>query len=488
MVLLYGLYNVTLHPLRSYPGPILWRAYRIPATVSWLRGNYVFDVTALHARYGPVIRVGPNQLSYTTSAAIKTIYGHHNAGTEGFSEFDKDPTEYSPSQNGVHSMLSAPAVDHGRARRLLSHAFSASGMRDMQPRVQAFVELLITGLKDEAAKNEEGKEAKHYTDMVQWYNWTTFDLIGSLGFGSSFGCLENRREHPWIKTIFMGVKVASMMTRLRLYSLLFLAPLFIPKELAKTRVSNMHFSEKKIEERIKQGTDKGDFWDTVIKNSDFEKGTGMTKKEMVANASLLVLGGSETTATLLAGTSFLLCKNPAVMKKLSDEVRRAFEKEEDIDLMSVGKLEYMLAVLDEAMRIYPPVPKQGNRVVPKQGAFVAGKWVPGGTSLEVDQYAANHSNNFHNPESFVPERWLNPPPPEFAQDDLAARAPFSSGPRNCIGRNLAYAEMRLILAKVCWNFDMELDEERCGNWTREQKVFQLWEKKPLWIRLRSARR
>jgi averantin hydroxylase len=83
----------------------------------------------------------------------------------------------------------------------------------------------------------------------------------------------------------------------------------------------------------------------------------------------------------------------------------------------------------------------------------------------------------------VPERWLANPPKEFADDDRAARAPFSLGPRNCIGRNLAYAEMRLILAKVCFNFDLELDEERCGNWIGDQKIYGLWEKASLYVKL-----
>ena len=66
------------------------------------------------------------------------------------------------------------------------------------------------------------------------------------------------------------------------------------------------------------------------------------------------------------------------MKKLRDEVRSTFKHDDEIDLQSVGKLDYMLAVLDEGLRIYPPVPKQSDRVVPPQGAMVAGKWVPGG--------------------------------------------------------------------------------------------------------------
>jgi averantin hydroxylase len=75
---------------------------------------------------------------------------------------------------------------------------------------------------------------------------------------------------------------------------------------------------------------------------------------------------------------------------------------------------------------------------------------------------------------------------EFANDKHAAFVPFSLGARSCIGRNLAYAEMRLILTRVCWNFDMKLDGERCGNWIRDQKIYFLWEKPPLWIKLTAV--
>jgi averantin hydroxylase len=243
----------------------------------------------------------------------------------------------------------------------------------MQPRIEGFVELLITGLKEAAEKGE-------YTDMLQWYNWTTFDMIGDLAFGSSFRCLETQTTDPWIEAIFGSMKSLSFIGTIKRYGLTSLLPYLVPKKLAHLRAENLRRNEAQIEQRIRKGTDRGDFWDTVIEKSDFQKGSGMTKAEMVANATILVLGGSETTATLLSGTTYLLLKNPEVLKKLNNEVRSAFNKEEEIDLQSVGRLEYMLAVLDEAMRMYPPVPKQGNRVVPDGGAMIAGKWVPGGVS------------------------------------------------------------------------------------------------------------
>ena len=102
----------------------------------------------------------------------------------------------------------------------------------------------------------------------------------------------------------------------------------------------------------------------------------------------------------------------------------------------------------------------------------------------MQKYATSYDPaNFARPEAFVPERWLPNPPAEFANDNREAHAPFSLGPRNCIGRNLAYSEMRLIMAKIVWNFDFELDKERCGNWICDQKIFGLWEKNPLYVKL-----
>ena len=68
------------------------------------------------------------------------------------------------------------------------------------------------------------------------------------------------------------------------------------------------------------------------------------------------------------------------MKKVIDEIRQSFQTDEEIDITGVNKLKYMLAVLDEALRMYPPAPGNFHRVVPDEGAVVSGKFVPGGVS------------------------------------------------------------------------------------------------------------
>jgi len=104
------------------------------------------------------------------------------------------------------------------------------------------------------------------------------------------------------------------------------------------------------------------------------------------------------------------------------------------------------------------------------------------TSMGMAQYAVFRSPwNFKDPQVYLPERWLDDNE-EYACDKKEALQPFSFGPRNCIGRNLANIEMRLILAKLIWHFDLELMADSM-NWPEKQYIYTSWEKIPLKIKL-----
>ena len=108
--------------------------------------------------------------------------------------------------------------------------------------------------------------------------------------------------------------------------------------------------------------------------------------------------------------------------------------------------------------------------------------MPGGTWVGIPQVVAYHSpTNFSNPTSFIPERYLEKHDPQFDGDKHAVVQPFSTGPRNCIGQNLARGEMRLILAKLIWHFDMELSDPEL-KWEK-QTMFGMWESEPLMVKV-----
>lgn len=162
---------------------------------------------------------------------------------------------------------------------------------------------------------------------------------------------------------------------------------------------------------------------------------GLTFEEMVSQANLLLIAGSETTASLLSGMLYHLLMNPDALARLIEEVRSSFPEEPDISIQSVSYLPYLQAVIEESLRVYPPVPNALPRSTPQPGEVICGKFVPGGTSVGMHHYACYRSSkNFFEPDSFHPERWLNDGDARFANDDKNAFHPFSHGPRNCLGK------------------------------------------------------
>lgn len=111
------------------------------------------------------------------------------------------------------------------------------------------------------------------------------------------------------------------------------------------------------------------------------------------------------------------------------------------------------------------------------------------TYVTVNQYPTYRSpQNFARPDDFLPERFLpNDVPDEFSKDNMSAYQLFSIGRHACIGQSLAYAEMRLILARLLFMFDLRLaDDEDVWDWGT-QKTFIFWEKKALKVKLSLAR-
>lgn len=126
------------------------------------------------------------------------------------------------------------------------------------------------------------------------------------------------------------------------------------------------------------------------------------------------------------------------MARLAGEVRGAFGAggQAAVTLEGTAQLPYLQACIKEGLRIYPPVPSGPPRIVAAGGRAIDGRWLPAGTRVSVNNYAAGHApTNFRHPDVFAPERWLpEGMAGEYAGDVLQASQPFHSGPRNCIGQ------------------------------------------------------
>ncbi|KAK0642473.1 Cytochrome P450 monooxygenase rdc4 [Lasiodiplodia hormozganensis] len=474
-----AIYNVYFHPLSKYPGPKLYAASRIPYALDLSYGTINQAISDAHKKYGDVVRIAPNELSFISGdTAWNDIYGFRGAKKP---EFGKDRDWYNKPVNGTYSMLGAGREDHSRMRRVFSHAFSDKALREQEPLIQRYIGMLMQRFGEKARAGVD-------VDLVRYYNFTTFDIIGDLTFGESFGCLETDDYHALVSGVFASLRAGNRRKALHYWPALqkayFAWDSLTRQGKVQGNVIFHKFTAAKVDKRLATETDRPDIITAIEKQPETK---ALSRPEIQTNSELFLIAGSETTATMLSGTTMCLLKNPETMKKLVAEIRGAFKSSDEITFERVGQLPYLIAALTEGMRFYPPVPTGFPRKVPEGGDNVGGHYVPGDTAVYVSQYATYHSpQNFTDPESYIPERWIGDDP-RFAKDRKSVLMPFSNGPRNCLGKNLAYAEMRTILAKTLFNYDLELLEDKTGNWF-DQKVFALWEKGPLLVRVKEARR
>ncbi|OQE10623.1 hypothetical protein PENFLA_c085G05602 [Penicillium flavigenum] len=468
-------YQVFINQLGKYPGPKFAATSRIPQLYHTFKGDLLEWVSGLHAKHGDIVRVAPDELSYATGEAWKGIYGHAAAGKP---VTEKDTRFYGPSFNGSPEIIRSNGPDHARFRRNFSHAFSDRALREQQSLICAYADSLVVNLQKAIKENPKAK-----VNMVRMFNLTTFDIMGDLTFGDSLNLLAGTGNTSWVAAVYVSIKTNSF-RRLARY-VPWTAPIakrLIPKELKQLSVAHYQASQERVDKRvdINRTLQKPDIWGIVMSQKEDLR---LTRTEMYANSQVFMVAGTETTATALSGLLYHLLMAPDKMKIIVEEVRVTFDKGSDIDMRTLEHMTYLNACIEEGLRIYPPVPVGLPRVTPDEGLLVCGEHIPGRTALSVHHWATyRNARNFRLPDQFIPERWIGD---EFASDNKAAFQPFSFGPRNCIGKNLAYHEMRLILAKVLYNFEISLHPESVG-WEK-QKTFFLWEKKDLMVQLKARK-
>lgn len=207
---------------------------------------------------------------------------------------------------------------------------------------------------------------------------TPQDVIGDLAFGEPFGCLEKSEYHPWVAMVFQSMKAAAYLQAASYFPWFKLAlAQLIPKSLVAGKLKHLKLTREKVLKRMNLGAERPDLIEGLLRKKDQ---LGMDVDKLQSNSDILIVAGSETTATLLSGVTFLLATHPEPLAKLTAEVRSTFATEEEINFTSASKLQYMLACLNEALRVYPPTPAGLPRVVPEGGATIADYYVPQGVS------------------------------------------------------------------------------------------------------------
>ncbi|OBT58338.1 hypothetical protein VE04_00739 [Pseudogymnoascus sp. 24MN13] len=458
-----SVYRLYFSPLSKFPGPKLNAISPIPSIISLLSGRGPFDTKLMHDKYGPVIRVSPNELHFNTAQSWQDIYGHRN----GHVNFHKDPIHVGSVEPviGVSTLTMSDDENHARQRRALAHSFSQKALSEQEHIIQGYVSTFIAQLGKMSARDEE-------FNMVDWLNFTTFDIIGDLAFGEPFGCLKDGEFHFWVSLIFETVKAGAIEQATRRMATAgttaqnFLLSM-IPDRIRKMRRQHLEFSREKVMRRLATKTEHRDFIWYILKQAEKYS---LAQDEIIVNSALFIVAGSETTANALSGILARLVYNKEKYRKLVHEIRSTFANEKDMNFSTLSDLTYLNAVLEEGLRIHPPVP---TGLPPSPSA----------------PRACHNEANFRDCDTFIPERWIGN---EYDGDLKKAAQPFSLGPRGCIGRNLSYMEMRIILARLLWNFDL-VSVDGAPNWNPagvigRARAFMTWEKPDLNVKAVPVKR
>jgi cytochrome P450 len=452
------------------------------------RGQLPYRVKQLHDKYGSIVRVGVNELSMNDSRAWKDIFNRRDM---------LRPPQWGARPPGVeaYNVISANAADHARFRKALAPAYSEKSVHQYEPVVRFYFDKLMSKLDELIRNGNDGNST--VVDLVEWTNYTTFDVIGELSWSKSYDCLEKGTGHAFMGVLlhFQAVLIGASISYYPWLNML-LAKI-TPKSAFQMLENIFQDGHERLEARMKRDTIEhpdllGHINDYNAKSAPSDQ---LSTAEIEQNVLAIIVGGSETLTTTFSGAFHHLLADQAKLDKLTTEIRSSFAAASEINSTAVAKLNYLNAVIDETLRMCPPIPDMLRRQVPKHDhAEIAGHVVPPNTTVSLSCYAMFKSEDYFSaPNTFEPLRFVDKASGDgtrdspFFRNDLSAFHPFSMGPHNCPGQALARLEMRLLIAMLLYNYDVHVPRgEILGQWT-DQKIYWTWEKQPLRVELRKVR-
>ena len=353
---------------------------------------------------------------------------------------------------------------HSKKRRFMAHAFSSSNLQHFEPIVQSHLRTLASQL-DRIADQGATIKGGQTVNMLTWFNYFTFDTIADLSFGKSLDMLKNGSdvtefsrgpdaELEYFSTIEIMEQRAVLTLALATMPVLLKIIPWVPSPTVKTRNENTKklnwMAAFNVRQRIDNppDVDRMDILARLIEARD-DQGTALTFDELLAEARLLLVAGSDTTANTLAQVVYDMSCHAEIMAKLQNEIDGTVPEDADVPAYAmVRDLPYLDMVLKESMRLHSMVGVGLPRRVPENsngGITLCGQFFPSGTVLSVSSYNLHYSEEIWGPDvrEYRPERWEKP-----TSSMKAAFAPFSVGARACVGRNLA--EMELKMATALW--------------------------------------
>ncbi|EMR67655.1 putative isotrichodermin c-15 hydroxylase protein [Eutypa lata UCREL1] len=297
-------------------------------------------------------------------------------------------------------------------------------------------------------------------NLVDWTHWVAWDTSQDIAWCEETRSMSAEKDPVALDVLISFNAFATMIQVFKRFPLLSpIKYLFAPVKKLSSLAEMDSNTRKSVLRRIERrgNTPHPDLFEYVL-SADEKPPTSDAELLQLGSVSLQVmLGGFGPMADWYYFTLFLLVNAPECYRILTDEIRTGFENYDDINIQSTANLHYLVACLDETLRMISTNSTGLPRYSP--GAVVDGHYIPSGVTVQSSIHTLGRSPKyFHDPMHFRPERYLPASHPfydkAFANDNTKGLPEFSLGPRACIGRELGWAEARLFMSKVLWQFDV----------------------------------
>lgn len=479
--ILYILFLAALDPLRSVPGPLLARFTRLWWFRALAQGEFEKINIALHKKYGTIFRVAPGQYSIDDPEAAKIIYS--------FSKVFAKSTWYiaagHPDHNKPNSFAEQSNVQAVEDRRKMASGFALNAMLVYEGNVEDCATLLCQRLRERVSAIET-------LDLRQWILSYAFDIQGAITFSKRFGFLDAGEDiggiHASLDQRLVYATLVGVYPNMHPYT--FKLVEFIAGATGAVDYS-LEFTIKKIAER--QAMEKTDLEEgppdmlTKFLHSHAEDPARFTDWDVVMGSFGNIVAGADTTWVTICAILYFLLKNPEKLRKLRHEIDEMASRgsiSNPVRFKETQGMQYLQAVIKEAMRLFPATGLPLWRVVPEPGATLSGRFFPAGTVVGINNWVAHRNISVYGTdhELFRPERWLEADKEALAKMDQYYMA-FGIGPRICMGQNISSLVTAKLIPQLLREFEFELEDRLKGSGPEhEWKTYNFWLIKPVEFR------
>ncbi|KAM0405844.1 hypothetical protein HYE67_010176 [Fusarium culmorum] len=446
--LFVAVYNISpFHPLSRFPGPkIAAVSYLYEAYYDWWRvGRYGKVIRDMHERYGPIVRINPDELHCSDPYFTDEIYAgpgrvrdkwQHQLNTGGAGPVSV--TGFSTVNHEVHRMR----------KGALSKYFSRSQMLKLEGEVRDFSQMTV----DKMLRYAGGEPF----DVKEAFNCFTADIISQYAFGESMGFIAQEGWEPnlatWVKSFFQSAYMMrhNVLARKMAQFLPFLSD-YLGEDI-KAVMRQMNVVIPGYIKAALKNPDGGRVFAQVVESKTLPE-SEKTLYRLSGEGFNFLLAGTETTAATLTVITYFLLDKPEIYKRLMADLDGL--DPENLKWTDLEQRPYLWAVIHEALRVMPGVSHRSARIAREEDLVYQSQdgntnWViPRGTPIGMTSMISHWNEElFPEPDEFLPERWLENGKPNYKLQKFLIS--FGKGSRACIGENLAYCEVYIMAALMAF--------------------------------------